>query len=74
MKKVVLAITISLLGAWTLGAIPFATPAVYAQQKGDKKKDPPGPPVQRDKKPDQRPSNPPPKRDRKPEQTSGFNF
>ena len=68
MKKVVLAITISLFGAWTLGVMPAATPSVFAQKRDDKKKDPPGPPVQRDKgkKGDQRPDNPPPKKDRKP--------
>jgi uncharacterized alpha/beta hydrolase family protein len=72
MKKVVLAIIISLFGAWTLGAMPAATPAVFAQRKDDRKKDPPGPPVQRDKKGDQRPKDPPPKRDRKPESASEF--
>jgi hypothetical protein len=66
MKKVVLAIIISLVGTWTLGAMSAATPAVFAQKKDDRKKDPPGPPVQRDKKGDQRPSNPPPKKDRRP--------
>ena len=66
MKKVVLAIMISLFGVWTLGVLPQATPAVYAQKKDDRKKDPPGPPVQRDKKGDQRPKAPPPKKDRRP--------
>jgi len=65
MKKVVLAITISLFGAWTLGVMSAATPAIYAQKRDDKKKDPPGPPVQRDKRGDQRPKDPP-KKDRKP--------
>jgi len=71
MKKVVLAIIISLFGTWTLGVMPAATPAVYAQKRDDKKKDPPGPPVQR-KKSDQRPKDPPPRRDRKPESASEF--
>jgi uncharacterized alpha/beta hydrolase family protein len=70
MKKVVLAIIISLFGAWTLGAMPAATPAVYAQKKDDKRKEP-TPPVQRDKK-GERPKEPPPKRDRKPESTAEF--
>jgi hypothetical protein len=71
MKKVVLAIIISLFGTWTLGAIPVATPAVYAQKRDDKKKEP-TPPVQRDKRGDQRPKEPPPKRDRRPESVSQF--
>ena len=66
MKKVVLAIIISLFGTWTLGVLPAATPTVYAQKKDDRKKDP-TPPVQRDKKGDQRPKEPPPRKDRKPE-------
>ncbi|MEN3335761.1 MAG: hypothetical protein V7641_5126 [Blastocatellia bacterium] len=66
MKKVVLAIIISLFGTLTLGALLDATPAVYAQKRDDRTKDPPGPPVQRDKKGDHRPSNPPPKKDRRP--------
>jgi hypothetical protein len=70
MKKVVLAIIISLFGTWTLGAIPVATPAVYAQKRDDKRKEP-TPPVQRDKG-RERPKEPPPKRDRKPE--SAFQF
>ena len=61
MKKVVLAIFITLFGAWTLGVLPAAAPAVYAQKKDDRKKDPPGPPVQKDKKGD-RPKEPPPRR------------
>jgi uncharacterized alpha/beta hydrolase family protein len=62
MKKVVLAIIISLSGALTLGALPAATPVAYAQKRDDRKKDPPGPPVQKDKHGDQRPKEPPPKR------------
>ena len=38
-----------------------------SQKKDDRKKDPPGPPVQRDKKDDRRPKEPPPPRGRKPE-------
>ena len=66
MKKVVLAIIILLFSTWALGVMPEATPAVYAQKRDDRKKDPPGPPVQRDKHGDQRPKAPPPKKDRKP--------
>lgn len=72
MKKVVLAITISLFGAWALGVMSAATPAVYAQKRDDRKKDPPGPPIQREKKGGDRPRDNPPKRDRKPESVSPF--
>jgi len=73
MKKVVLAIIISVFGASMLGVLPATAPAVYAQKRDDRKKDPPGPPVQRDKKGDQRPKEPPPRRDRKPEGAFQFN-
>ena len=72
MKKVVLALIISLFGVWALGIAPDATPAVYAQKRDDRKKDPPGPPVQRDKRGDRPRDNPPPKRDRKPVSASPF--
>jgi hypothetical protein len=65
MKKVVLAMTISLFGIWTFGVLPAAGSVVYAQKKDDRKKDP-TPPVQRDKKGEQRPKDPPPRKDRKP--------
>jgi hypothetical protein len=67
MKKVVLAITLALFGVTALGTLPSDAVMVYAQKKGeDKKKDPPGPPVVRDKGRDQKPKDPP-KRDKKPE-------
>ena len=67
MKKVVLAITLALFGVTALGTVPSDAVTVYAQKKGeDKKKDPPGPPVVRDKGRDSKPKDPP-KRDKKPE-------
>ena len=67
MKKVFLAITLALFGVTALGIVPSDAVMVYAQKKGeDKKKDPPGPPVVRDKGRDQKPKDPP-KRDKKPE-------
>ena len=67
MKKVVLAITLALFGVTALGALPSDAVMVYAQKKGeDTKKDPPGPPVVRDKGRDQKPKDPP-KRDKRPE-------
>lgn len=67
MKKVVLAITLALFGVTALGTVPSDAVMVYAQKKGeDKKKDPPGPPVVRDKGRDQKPKDPP-KRDKRPE-------
>jgi hypothetical protein len=67
MKKVVLAITLALFGVTALGTLPSDAVMVYAQKKGeDKKKDPPGPPVVRDKGRDQKPKDPP-KRDKRPE-------
>lgn len=67
MKKVVLAITLALFGVTALGTMPSDAVMVYAQKKGeDKKKDPPGPPVVRDKGRDQKPKDPP-KRDKRPE-------
>ena len=67
MKKVVLAITLALFGVTAIGTLPSDAVMVYAQKKGeDKKKDPPGPPVVRDKGRDQKPKDPP-KRDKRPE-------
>ena len=68
MKKVVLAITLALFGVTALGTVPSDAVTVYAQKKKgeDKKKDPPGPPVVRDKGRDSKPKDPP-KRDKKPE-------
>ena len=66
MKKVVLALVLALFGVTTVGTIPAHASAIYAQKRGeDKKKDPPGPPVVKDKGQDQKPKESP-KRDKKP--------
>lgn len=66
MKKVFLAIMLALFGVTALGTMPSDAVVVYAQKRGeDKKKDPPGPPVVKDKGRDSKPKEPP-KRDKKP--------
>ena len=63
MKKVFLLIAMVLFGASTVGASPLLYDSAYEQKKGeDKKKDPPGPPVVRDKGKDEKPKDPPPKK------------
>jgi hypothetical protein len=67
MKKVVLAITLALWGATAVVAVPaVSVPAAYDQRRDDdrKRKDPPGPPIVKDKKGDQKPKDPP-KKDRR---------
>lgn len=67
MKKVFLAITLALFGLTSTHAVQVGIASVYEQKKGDdKKKDPPGPPVVRDKGRDQRPKEPP-KKGKRPE-------
>ncbi|HSE99123.1 MAG TPA: hypothetical protein VLD57_12720 [Blastocatellia bacterium] len=73
MKKLVLAIFLAMFGVTTLGTLPSDCTAVYAQKKGgDKKKDPPGPPVVRDKpkdKPgDSKPKDDKPRKGKKPDE------
>jgi hypothetical protein len=64
MKKFFLCIVIALFAVTAFGALPARDSIVYAQKKGDDKgrdkerKDPPGPPVVKDK---ERPKNNPPK-------------
>jgi hypothetical protein len=65
MKKLLLIIAITLFGANAVAAAPAQYAAVYGQKRDDKKKEPVGPPVVRDKK-DEKPKNPP-KRDKKPD-------
>lgn len=68
MKKVVLAIIISLVGVVGFGELPTSS-LVFAQKRNeDKKKDPPGRPVVRDKDKgrDDKPK-PAPKKGKKPE-------
>jgi hypothetical protein len=69
MKKIVLALIISLVGIVGVGEMPGSSSLVYAQKKDEKKKDPPGRPVVRDKGDkgrDDKPK-PPPKKGKKPE-------
>ena len=68
MKKLFLCFVIALFGVTAFGTIPSDAVVVYAQKKGGdrgkEKKDPPGPPIVRDK---ERPKPPPkdkPKKDR----------
>ena len=67
MKKVFLAIMLALFAMTHVGAETLSAEAIYVQKKNDdKKKNPPGPPVVRDKGHDQRPKEPP-KKGKKPE-------
>lgn len=68
MKKVFLIITLSLFGATAMVGAPGSGSTVFAQKKDkdEKKKDPPGPPVIRDKGKQDKPKEPPPKKDKKP--------
>jgi hypothetical protein len=60
MKKVVLTIALSIFSVTAIGALPTQVASVYAQKSEDKKKkDPPGPPIVKDKGSDQRPKDPP---------------
>jgi hypothetical protein len=69
MKKIVLALIISLVGIVGVGEMPSPSSFVLAQKKEEKKKDPPGRPVVRDKgekgKDDK--SKPSPKKGKKPD-------
>lgn len=67
MKKVVLIVTMSLFGFTAVISAPPAGSIVLAQKKdkGDKK-NPPGPPVIRNKGSQEKPKEPPPRKDKKP--------
>jgi hypothetical protein len=60
MKKFFLCIVIALFSVTAFGSFPSDAAVVYAQKKGEdrgkEKKDPPGPPVVKEK---ERPKNPP---------------
>jgi hypothetical protein len=66
MKKVFLIITLSLFGVTASVTTPGSS-VVFAQKKdkNEKKKDPPGPPVIRDKEKHEKPKEPP-RKDKKP--------
>jgi len=63
MKKFFLIITMSLFGIAAVGTVPCAESVVFAQKRDrdEKKKDPPGPPVVKDKGKTEKPKEPPPK-------------
>jgi uncharacterized alpha/beta hydrolase family protein len=65
MKKVFLSIIIALFSITAVGVLPVEHSIAYAQKKGEDrpKKEPPGPPVVKDKEPkgDDRPKERPPK-------------
>lgn len=65
MKKILLLMMIAVFGAGATFASPLQYDSAYEQRKGgDKKKDPPGPPVVRDKGKGEKPKDPPPKKKR----------
>jgi hypothetical protein len=68
MKKVLIAIILALFSVTAIGTSTTPALSAYAQKKDDKKKDPPGPPIVRDKGPrgDDRPKDRP-KKDKKPD-------
>lgn len=68
MKKFFLIITMSLFGIAAVGTIPGDDSVVFAQKRdrNEKKKDPPGPPVVRDKGKPEKPKEPPPPKGKKP--------
>jgi hypothetical protein len=49
MKKVVLAIVLAIFGVTAIGTLPTHYSFAYAQKNDKKKKDPPGPPIVKDK-------------------------
>ena len=68
MKKLTLIITLSLFGIIAVGPCPGGATLVLAQKKDkdERKKDPPGPPVIKDKGKTEKPKEPPPRKDKKP--------
>jgi hypothetical protein len=67
MKKVVLILTLSVFGAVTVITAPPTGCIAVAQKKDkDEKRNPPGPPVIKNKGNKEKPKEPPPKKDKKP--------
>ncbi|MGH9428204.1 MAG: hypothetical protein ACRD2L_18115 [Terriglobia bacterium] len=67
MKKLFLIVTLSIFGAAAMVTAPLCGSVAFAQKKDkDEKKNPPGPPVIKDKGSQDKPKEPPPKKDRKP--------
>jgi hypothetical protein len=67
MKKVFLIITLSLFGATAVFTAPPSGSVAFAQRKEkDDKKNPPGPPVIKDKGNHDKPKEPPPRKDKRP--------
>ncbi len=66
MKNWLLIITISLFGIAAVGTLPGGSVAIAQKRdKDEKKKDPPGPPVVKDKRGTDKPKEPP-KKDKRP--------
>lgn len=60
MKKLVLSISLAIFSVTAIGAMPMQASFAYGQKSEDKKKkDPPGPPIVKDKGQDQKPKEPP---------------
>ena len=73
MKKLFLAIFLAVFGVTAFGSLPVDSAVVYAQKRkdDDKKKDPPGRPIVKDKpkdKKDEKPRDDKPKRGKKPDE------
>lgn len=67
MKKFVLIITLSIFGATAVVTAPLSGSVAFAQKKDkDEKKNPPGPPVIKDKGNQDKSKEPPPKKEKRP--------
>jgi hypothetical protein len=67
MKKLFLVVTLSLFGATAVTTAPAGGSVAFAQKKDkDEKKNPPGPPVIKDKGSQDKSKQPPPKKDKRP--------
>ena len=67
MKNLFLIITLSLYGVTAVATAPAGGSVAFAQKKDkDEKKNPPGPPVIKDKGNQEKSKEPPPKKDKRP--------